>query len=115
VYFLKLDSFLTDVYHFPPLHWDAKCREYKVAIGKQLSYQTAFHQFKKLLLECGLPAERFGLRSSHIGGATNAFYNHVPSYLIDLQGRWKSSRTKFSYLRIDEKWLAQNIESPVRY
>jgi len=52
-----------------------------------------------MLVFANLDVKKFGLHSPRIGGATDAFNNGVPNFVIDKQGRWKSSDTKYAYLR----------------
>jgi hypothetical protein len=88
-----------DVYLFPAMQWDALAREY-IVTNRKLSYPAAYTALKNLLTNCGLDAKLYALHSARIGAATNAFENNVPLHLIDAKGRWKSSNSKYSYLRV---------------
>jgi len=112
---MGFDNCPGEVYLFPPLAWDAKAREHGIVTGKKLSYAAAYKCFKTLLSSAGLDPRKFGLHSPRIGAATDAFFNKVPDYVIDLQGRWKSHATKYRYLRLDEKRLVDQIQFSSRY
>jgi len=112
---MSFDNHAAEVYLFPPLKWAPKACEYGLLPKKSLSYPAAYKSFKTLLTDAGLVANDFGLHSPRSGGATDAFYNNIPLYLIDLQGRWKSSSSKYGYLRLDETRLAQSIKHSSRY
>ena len=71
--------------------------------GKSVSYSAALKAFKTMVSFAELNLELYGLHLPRIGGATDAFRNIVSSHTIDRQGRWKSSATKFSYLRFEEE------------
>jgi len=68
-----------------------------------------------MLKFAGLNPALYGLHSPRIGGATDAFYNHIPYHIIDQQGRWKDPKTKHSYLRLDEKRFTATIVNASRY
>ena len=83
--------------------------------GKSVSYSAAYKAFKNMLSSAGLKIENYGLHSPRIGGASDAFRNGVPPHIIDAQGRWKSSTTKFAYLRFDEKQFVGEIKKSSSY
>ena len=62
-----------------------------------------------MLTFAGLDCKKFGLHSPCIGGATDALVNKVPNYVIDKQGRWKSSNIKYIYLLQKESDLVKHI------
>jgi hypothetical protein len=95
-----------DVYLFPPLKWDPLVNEYRPVPKKSLSYSAAYTEFKNLLKFAGLDPSLYGLHSARIGAATDAFCNNVPDFIIDAKGRWKSSLSKFSYLRVSNNSVA---------
>lgn len=100
----KIHSDPTDqVYLFPPLKWSTSLSEYVAVPGRALAYNTAYGEFKKMLLFAGLDPSKFALHSPRIGGASEAFASGVAPHIIDRQGRWKSENTKFTYLRVKEK------------
>ena len=68
-----------------------------------------------MLQFAGLDPKRFSLHSPRIGGATDAFKNGVPSFVIDRQGRWKSSDTKYLYLRMKDDDLISNLKTASTY
>jgi hypothetical protein len=47
----------------------------------------------------------FGLHSPRIGATADAFKEKVPEHVIDKRGRWKSSNSKFGYLRKKEDYF----------
>ncbi len=51
------------------------------------------------------------LHSPRTGGASDAFRNKIPGHLIDRQGRWKSSSTKYCYLRFEERKFVKVYEN----
>jgi hypothetical protein len=83
----------------------------KLAIveGKALSYNVALKNFKIMLQHAHLDPKLYGLHSPRIGAATDAFFKNIPYHVIDQQGRWKSSNTKFNYLRLNENHLLHHI------
>jgi len=68
-----------------------------------------------MLSFAGLNCKNYGLHSPRIGGASDAFKNGVPHHVIDAQGRWKSSATKFAYLRFNEKSFVKDIKMSSSY
>ena len=68
-----------------------------------------------MLMFANLDVKKFGLHSPRIGGATDAFNNGVPNFVIDKQGRWKSSDTKYAYLRQNESELVRQIAKASSY
>ena len=80
-----------------------------------MSYPAAVKAFNVMLTFAGLDCRKFGLHSPRIGGATDAFANNVPSYVIDKQGRWKSSDTKYIYLRQKEADIVKQIRKASSY
>jgi len=86
-----------------------------VVPGKPISYSAAYKAFKTMLNFAGLKSENYALHSPRIGGASDAFQNGIPAHIIDAQGRWKSSATKFSYLRFNEKQFVQQIKKSSSY
>ena len=68
-----------------------------------------------MLLFAGLDCKKFGLHSPRIRGATDAFANNVPTYVIDKQGRWKSSDTKYIYLCQKEADVVKQIRKASCY
>ena len=80
-----------------------------------MSYQAAYKAFKIMLRFANLDEKKFSLHSPRIGGATDAFANNVPHYAIDRQGRWKSSDTKYLYLRQKEAQLVKDIRCASDY
>jgi len=117
IYFHRMpfEKHKEEVYLFPPLKWDIKTHEYTVVPNKQLRYPAAYKSFKQLLKDSGLDSAKFGIHSPRIGGATDAFYNKVPLHVIDLQGRWKSTKSKFTYLRLDEKRFIKQVQASSSY
>jgi hypothetical protein len=83
--------------------------------GKAVSYSAAYKAFKTMLSSAGLKSDLYALHSPRIGGASDAFQNGIPSHVIDTQGRWKSSATKFAYLRFNEKQFVKNIQKSSSY
>jgi hypothetical protein len=83
--------------------------------GKSVSYSAAFKAFKTLLFFANLDPQLYGLHSPRIGGATDAFRNGTPHYVIDEQGRWKTTGTKFKYLRFAEKEFVKKIKKASSY
>ena len=83
--------------------------------NKAVSYPAAYKAFKKLLTFANLDASKFSLHSPRAGGATDAFHNNVPNFIIDRQGRWKSSDTKYLYLRHKETELVTEIRKASSY
>jgi hypothetical protein len=65
-----------------------------------LSYATAYNEFKKLLKNYGFDEKVFGLHSMRASGTTDAFDSKIPPHWIDLQGRWKSEKSKYNYVRV---------------
>jgi hypothetical protein len=63
-----------------------------------------------MLKNAGFDPKKFGLHSPRIGATTDAFFNGVPSHVIDQQGRWKSENSKYNYLRKNEKHLLFHIK-----
>ena len=63
----------------------------------------------------GLDSKKYGLHSPRIGGASDAFRNGIPHHIIDAQGRWKSTTTKFAYLRFNEKNFVNEIRKSSSY
>ncbi len=55
--------------------------------GKSVSYSAASKVFKTMLIFANLDPTLYGLHSPRIGGATDAFRNGIPDYVIDEQGR----------------------------
>ena len=80
-----------------------------------MSYSAAYKNFKEMLKSNGLDARRFALHSPRIGGATDAFRNNIPPHIIDAQGRWKSSGTKFCYLRISDAERIEYFRKTISY
>jgi len=68
-----------------------------------------------MLKTAGLDPVKFGLHSPRIGGATDAFCNNVPDYIIDIQGRWKCPTTKYRYLRVDENRVLEQLKNSSVY
>jgi hypothetical protein len=60
---------------------------------------ATYNAFKKMCVESGLDAKRFGLHSMRVGAATDAYLRGVPGNVIDFRGRWKSENTKKRYCR----------------
>ena len=89
--------------------------EYTVVPGKSVSYSAAMKAFKTMLVFAGLDPKRFGLHSPRIGGATDAFRNNVPSTVIDKIGRWKSSDSKYAYLRYSNGHLLRSMQTASSY
>ena len=58
----------------------------------------------------GFDPTRFGLHSQRIGGTTDMFQNKVSHRLIDIQGRWKSSKTKYRYARDKRLYLVKRLQ-----
>jgi hypothetical protein len=81
--------------------------EYKIIPNKQLSYSAAYVEFKNLLKYCDLEPSLYGLHSARIGAATDAFMSNVPGFLINAKGRWKSEKSKYSYLRVPDPVVCQ--------
>jgi len=68
-----------------------------------------------MLIFAGIDPKKFGLHSPRIGGATDAFYNNIPDYVIDIQGRWRCPTSKYGYLRLDEKRLLGHMKNSSIY
>ena len=68
-----------------------------------------------MLIFANLDPTLYGFHSPRIGGATDAFRNGIPDYVLDEQGRWKSTGTKFKYLRFDEKEFVAKIKKASSY
>jgi hypothetical protein len=83
--------------------------EYAVVPGKPLSYSQAYKNFKMLLSFSGLDPAKYALHSPRRGGTSEAFLRGVPDYIIDLQGRWKNSATKFRYLKLADDVVARKL------
>ena len=83
--------------------------------GRSVSYPAAYKAFKTMLIFAGLDPKKFALHSPRIGGATDAFKNNVPFYAIDKQGRWKSTDTKYLYLRQKEDEFVRHIKNASSY
>jgi hypothetical protein len=83
--------------------------------GKSVSYSAALKSFKNMLSFANLDPSLYALHSPRIGGASDAFRNGIPGYIIDSQGRWKCTSTKFHYLRIDEQDLVKKIKKSSSY
>ena len=85
------------------------------SFGRVISYSAVYVQFKKLLRLCNIDPTNIALHSPRIGGATEAFQSKkVPKRLIDRQGRWKNSKTKYKYARETNAEVA-NIYSYIKY
>jgi hypothetical protein len=82
---------------------------------KPVSYSGAYAAFKKLLKMFKFEPSRFGLHSLRAGGTTDAFEHAVPPHLIDLHGRWKSSNSKYAYLRPSLSKRLSYFENVVNY
>jgi hypothetical protein len=80
-----------------------------------LSYVTAYTEFKKLLKSYGFDEKVFGLHSMRAGGTTDAFTCKIPPHLIDLQGRWKSDKSKYNYVRVSLEKRAKCIREYQKY
>lgn len=89
--------------------------EYGIVPGKSISYPAAYKAFKNLFAFAGLDPSKFALHSPRVGGATDAFNAGVPAYVIDRQGRWKSSDTKYLYLRLKEDDIVRRIKKAAKY
>ena len=89
--------------------------EYILVPNKAVSYPAAVKAFRTMLDFAGLDSKKFGLHSPRIGGASDAFANKVPNYVIDKQGRWKSSDTKYIYLCQKESELVNHIRKASSY
>jgi hypothetical protein len=57
----------------------------------------------------------FGLHSMRAGGATDALRASVPPHVIDKQGRWKSTYTKYRYFRSSESEHVREICKTLQY
>jgi hypothetical protein len=75
---------------------------------------AAYDDFKKLLKFCDLDPSLYGLHSARIGAATDAFLNNIPEFVINAKGRWKSEKSKFSYLRLSAA-LVQQVGNDYSY
>jgi len=50
-----------------------------------------------------------------IGAATDAYKNGVPLDVIDKQGRWKCSQSKFTYIKRSEEEQLQHLKIAASY
>lgn len=82
---------------------------------KSVSYSAAYKAFKTMLKFAGLPVGKFSLHSPRAGGTTDAFANGLPAHVIDKQGRWKSTNTKFRYLRQKEREVVAHLKNASSY
>jgi hypothetical protein len=94
----------TDMYLFPPLKFATSIAEYVAVPGKPISYSSALKYYESMLNDAGLNCKLFGLHSPRIGATADAFKEKVPEHVIDKRGRWKSSNSKFGYLRKNEDY-----------
>jgi hypothetical protein len=62
---------------------------------------------KNLLKFAGLDPKLYALHSLRIGAANNAFRSKVPLHIIDAKGRWKSKNSKYSYLRVQDRYVCR--------
>jgi hypothetical protein len=99
-----VDTGTEKAYLFPPL-----TPKLDIVEGKALSYNVALKNFKIMLQHAHLDPKLYGLHSPRIGAATDAFFKNVPYHVIDQQGRWKSTNSKFNYLRLNESHLLHHI------
>jgi hypothetical protein len=68
---------------------------------------AAYNAFKKILKEAGLDPKLYALHSPRVGATTDSFAMGIPGHIIDIRGRWKSSKTKERYCRPSEReWMA---------
>ena len=73
--------------------------------GRPVSYQQMLYFLRALLPKVGVPADRVGLHSLRIGGATSLALLGVPAHIIKTLGRWESisyqlyTRTSATQLR----------------
>jgi hypothetical protein len=104
-----------NLYLFPPLKWNKTRLEWDIVPEKSVSYSVALRYFKSMLKSVHLDPAMFGLHSPRIGATTDAFFQGVPDHVIDQQGRWKSSNSKYSYLRKNEDNLIHHIKKYSRY
>jgi hypothetical protein len=95
-----------DIYLFPALEWDALASEYVVS-KRKLSYPAALSAMKNLLKFAGLDPKLYALHSPRIGAANNTFRSKVPLHIIDAKGRWKSKNSKYSYLRVQDRYVCR--------
>ena len=65
-----------------------------------MSYGAAYASFKKLLKLVNIDESQYGLHSARRGATSDAFRKNIPDFVIDLKGRWKSSSTKYRYLKL---------------
>jgi hypothetical protein len=82
---------------------------------KPVTYGAAYTAFKKLLKMFNFDSSRYGLHSMRAGGTTDAFEHSVPPHIIDLHGRWKSSNSKYAYLRPSLFERLKYFEKVVKY
>ncbi len=68
-----------------------------------------------LLSFSSLDASRYALHSPRRGGTTEAFERGVPHHVIDLQGRWKSSSTKYRYLKLSDSNIARKLAKRAKF
>jgi len=103
------------MYLFPPLKWSTVRHEYCVVPNRPLSYSHAYKNFKTLLSFSSLDPRMYAMHSPRRGGTTEAFQSGVPDHIIDIQGRWKSSSTKYRYLKLSDRELAFELARKVRH
>ena len=99
---------------FPSLEWNSTK---KCWLPKRLclSYSAAYKSFKKLLTELKIDNTHFSLHSMRIGAATDAYKNGVPLDVIDKQGRWKCSQSKFIYIKRSEEEQLKHLKIAANY
>jgi len=55
------------------------------------------------------------MHSPRRGGTTEAFQAGVPDHIIDLQGRWRSSSTKYRYMKLTDRAVAKSLAPAANY
>ena len=89
--------------------------EYRFIHEKALSYSAAYACFKELLALGGLNPSDYGLHSPRAGGTTDAFCANVPSYIIDLKGRWRCPASKFAYAKPSDREIVRQSKKGKSY
>ena len=68
-------------------------------VNKPVTYSSVRRELRRVLMAVGLDPRRFGLHSMRAGGASKAANAGVEDRLFQRHGRWKSSKSKNSYVR----------------
>ena len=104
--FSKLGWHKNDVFFFMPL------KNGSPRIHDKMSYKECRICILKLCKQAGIPTDSIGTHSLRIGGCSEVSRLGVPSYLIDLHGRWApGSRARAGYQRVtpQEQFLISDI------